>query len=218
MRTVLCFGDSNTYGYDPQGRASGAAERYPRAVRWCGVAQRALGDAWDLIEEGLNGRTFVYEDPWHIETHLSGAHVLPTLLKSHLPLDAVVIMLGTNDVKPAFSPTLPNIARSATVMLEQVRNFSWPASTCEPALLLVAPPRLRPQAAEGFFAEFDERSIELSEHFADVYRTVAQTEGCAFLDAASVASASDIDGIHLMPEGHEALGRAIASKLISMFA
>ena len=97
MKNVLCFGDSNTYGYDPAGMRDGTAVRYAHDVRWCGVAQRDLGEGWHVIEEGLNGRTTVRDDMCHLDTNLNGIRALPMLLEAHKPLDAIVIMLGTND-------------------------------------------------------------------------------------------------------------------------
>lgn len=92
VRSILCFGDSNTYGY----LASMQGERLGRWERWPGVAQRELGEDWYLIEEGLNGRTTMFDRP---DSPLrSGLAVLPMLLETHAPLDAVVIALGTNDV------------------------------------------------------------------------------------------------------------------------
>ena len=87
MKNVLCFGDSNTYGYDPAGMRDGTAVRYAQDVRWCGVAQRDLGEGWHVIEEGLNGRTTVRDDMCHLDTNLNGIRALPMLLEAHKPLD-----------------------------------------------------------------------------------------------------------------------------------
>ncbi|MEI3351170.1 MAG: GDSL-type esterase/lipase family protein [Collinsella sp.] len=111
MKNVLCFGDSNTYGYDPAGMRDGTAVRYAQDVRWCGVAQRDLGEGWHVIEEGLNGRTTVRDDMCHLDTNLNGIRALPMLLEAHKPLDAIVIMLGTNDCKTVFSVGAADIAR-----------------------------------------------------------------------------------------------------------
>ena len=89
MKNVLCFGDSNTYGYDPAGMRDGTAVRYAQDVRWCGVAQRDLGEGWHVIEEGLNGRTTVRDDMCHLDTNLNGIRALPMLLEAHKPLDAI---------------------------------------------------------------------------------------------------------------------------------
>ena len=216
MRNVLFFGDSNTYGFDPESRAAGAGERFAADVRWCGVAARELGSSWHVIEEGLNGRTTVHEDPYRLTTYLSGGMLLPTLLKSHLPLDAVVIMLGTNDLKPVYSLGLADIARGMAVIAEAIKEFPWPSSASCPQILLVSPPPLTHAATQGLLAEFDARSIALSEQLADAYRQVAELESCDFLDAGKVAQVGSFDGVHLDADGHHALGLAIAAKLREM--
>ena len=216
MRNVLFFGDSNTYGFDPESRAAGTGERFAADVRWCGVTARELGSSWHVIEEGLNGRTTVHEDPYRLTTYLSGGMLLPTLLKSHLPLDAVVIMLGTNDLKPVYSLGLADIARGMAVLAEAIKEFPWPSSASCPQILLVSPPPLTHAATQGLLAEFDARSIALSEQLADAYRQVAELESCDFLDAGKVAQVGSFDGVHLDADGHHALGLAIAAKLREM--
>ena len=94
MKNILCYGDSNTWGYIPGGKG-----RYEYAVRWTGAAQRLLGDGYRIIEEGLNGRTTVFDSPFDGSV-LNGKSHLMCCLMSHAPLDAVVIMLGTNDLMP----------------------------------------------------------------------------------------------------------------------
>ena len=120
MKNVLCFGDSNTYGYDPAGMRDGTAVRYAQDVRWCGVVQRDLGEGWHVIEEGLNGRTTVRDDMCHLDTNLNGVRALPMLLEAHKPLDAIVIMLGTNDCKTVFGVTASDIARGAMALIRAV--------------------------------------------------------------------------------------------------
>ncbi len=113
MREVLCFGDSNTWGYDPVTR-----ERFPGNVRWTGVLQAALGPGFRVIEEGLNGRTTVWEDP--IEGDKMGKRHLPVCLASHAPLDLVIMMLGTNDTKKRYSAPSTDIAAGVGVLLDIV--------------------------------------------------------------------------------------------------
>lgn len=186
MKNVLCFGDSNTYGYDPAGMRDGTAVRYAQDVRWCGVVQRDLGEGWHVIEEGLNGRTTVRDDMCHLDTNLNGIRALPMLLEAHKPLDAIVIMLGTNDSAPC------------------------------PRILLMAPIKIKPQIADVYMTDFDDHSVEASEHFGEYYAHVAEQFGCDFLNAADFAEPGDIDYLHMMPESHESLGHAVAAKLKEM--
>ncbi len=216
MKNVLCFGDSNTYGYDPAGMRDGTAVRYAQDVRWCGVVQRDLGEGWHVIEEGLNGRTTVRDDMCHLDTNLNGIRALPMLLEAHKPLDAIVIMLGTNDCKTVFNVTASNIARGAMALIRAVRAFPWTDAAPCPRILLMAPIKIKPQIADVYMTDFDERSVEASEHFGEYYAHVAEQFGCDFLNAAEFAEPGDIDYLHMMPESHESLGHAVAAKLKEM--
>ena len=113
MKTILCYGDSNTWGYDPANQT-----RYPRDVRWPGVLRNGLGDGYIVIEEGLNGRTTVWDDP--IELDKNGATYLRPCIQTHKPLDFVIIMLGTNDLKTRFSLPAYDIASGAGVLVDIV--------------------------------------------------------------------------------------------------
>ena len=121
MKSVLCFGDSNTWGYDPDASlASPFPIRHPHDVRWTGVLARELGAGWRVIEEGQNGRTTVFEDP--LTPHRKGLDYLPAALESHKPLDAVVLMLGTNDLKVIFSAPANQIAKPRTTTKTRART------------------------------------------------------------------------------------------------
>ena len=95
MKTILCYGDSNTYGYDPSN-----GFRYPKNVRWTGVLADLLGPEFTVIEEGCNGRTTVFDDP--LEGWKNGLDYLKPCLNSHKPIDLVILMLGSNDLKDIF--------------------------------------------------------------------------------------------------------------------
>ena len=95
MKTILCYGDSNTYGYNPSN-----GFRYPENVRWTGRLQSALGEGYKIIEEGCNGRTTIFDDP--LEGWKNGLGYLRPCLNSHKPVDIVIMMLGSNDLKETF--------------------------------------------------------------------------------------------------------------------
>jgi lysophospholipase L1-like esterase len=203
MREILCFGDSNTWGYSP---ATG--QRYPANVRWTGVLQAAVGNDYHVIEEGLNGRTSVWEDP--IEGDKMGKRHLPVLLQSHAPLDLVVIMLGTNDLKKRFSAPASDVAASMGVLVDIIHASACGREGASPAVILVAPPPLgRLSAFEGMF----EGGSEKSHHLGKLYREQARLRDCHFLDAGEVIRSSDLDGVHFEENEHLALGRAIASEV-----
>jgi lysophospholipase L1-like esterase len=198
MAVVVAFGDSNTWGYDP---ATGG--RFPSAKRWPSVMQRELGAEFEVIAEGLNGRTTVHDDP--IEPHRCGADALPGCLMSHMPLDLVILALGCNDLKKRFSVSAFDIAESAARLIFLARAYGVGPGGGPPKILLVAPP---PLARLSGFAEMFEGGPEKSRLLGERYREVAKREGVAFLDAGAVIRCSDLDGIHYEADQHERLGRA----------
>ncbi len=200
MKRILCYGDSNTWGYDPATR-----DRFPAATRWTGVLQRELGDEYRVIEEGLNGRTTVWDDP--IEGYKNGHHYLIPCLESHRPLDLVVILLGTNDLKKRFSLSAYDIASGAGVLVDVVNKSAAGPRGRPPAVLLLAPP---PVTTLTDFAEMFEGAEPKSPRFSAHYRRVAEQYGCHVLDAGDVAASSPLDGIHLEAAEHAKLGQAVA--------
>ncbi len=206
MKTILCFGDSNTWGWNPATMA-----RYGRAERWTGVLRNQLGEGFLIIEEGQNGRTTVWDDP--VERHKNGASYLPPCLESHKPLDVVVIMLGTNDLKMRFSVPGIDIARSVGVLVDIVQKSASGPDDGAPQVLLLAPP---PLARLSDFAEMLEGGAEKSRQLAPYYAQTAQDYGCHFLDAGQIIVSSDLDGVHLDSSEHEKLGKAVAEKVSAM--
>ena len=209
-RTLLCFGDSNTWGFDP---VSGA--RYPRAVRWPGVCAAALGSAWHVVEAGLNGRTSVFEDPLG---DLAGVRHLGPVLASAAPVDVVAILLGTNDLKARFGATAADIADGAGLLVERVLASRAGPSGRSPIVLLIAPPPVG-DVADAHATDPDERAArvmvwrdarERSLDFARQFLRVARSRGVAFLDAGALVTSSAFDAVHWSPDGHAALGRAVA--------
>ena len=201
MWEILCYGDSNTWGYNPS-----TQERYERDERWTGILQITLGDEYHVIEEGLNGRTTVWDDPIEGE-YKNGKNYLVPCLESHKPLDLVIIMLGTNDLKKRFSVTAYDIAEGAGVLVDIVKQGSCGKNGNPPKILLLAPP---PLGRLTEFSEMFEGGLEKSKKFSEYYKRVAEEHGCEFFDTSSVVRSSDIDGVHFDKESHRTLGKAIA--------
>jgi lysophospholipase L1-like esterase len=206
MRRILCFGDSNTWGYDPA-----TEDRFDEETRWTGVLQAALGPDFTVIEEGLNGRTTVWDDP--IEGYKNGHDYLVPCLETHRPLDLVVLMLGTNDLKRRFSVSAYDIAQGVGVLLRAIAYSKAGRDGQAPRVLLLAPP---PVARLTNFAEMFEGSQAKSLLLGQHYRVVAGEYSVAFLDTASVIRSSDIDGIHFAAEEHAKLGRAVAHEVLAL--
>ena len=208
MPVIVAFGDSNTWGYDP---ATGG--RFPRAQRWPSVLQRELGSDFEVIAEGLNGRTTVHNDP--IEPYRCGADALPACLMSHAPTDLVILALGCNDLKKRFSVSAFDIAEGAARLIFLTRAYGQSANGRPPKILLVAPP---PFARLTDYAEMFEGGSEKSVLLGQRYRVVAEREAVAFLDAGQVIRCSDLDGIHYEADQHEVLGLAVAEAVCGALA
>jgi lysophospholipase L1-like esterase len=206
MRSVLCYGDSNTWGFDPASR-----RRFEPGVRWTGVLAAALGPGVRVIEEGLNGRTTIVDDP--IEPDRNGLTYLRPCLMSHAPLDAVVIMLGTNDLKARFGRRSSDIADSVGLLASIAANPACGRDGQAPRVLIVCPPAVT--TLTDFDAMF-EGSEATSRELPRFYARAAAWGGHAFLDANTVIRCSDLDGIHFDDEAHGALGRATAANIHAM--
>ncbi|MDK2897037.1 MAG: hypothetical protein PWP04_1157 [Candidatus Atribacteria bacterium] len=202
-KRILCFGDSLTWGYNPRG-----GERFSWKERWTGVLERELGAGFRIIEEGLNGRTTVWDDP--IEGDKSGKKHLTPLLESHRPLDLVVIMLGTNDLKDRFALSPFDIALGAGYLVEMVQKSKAGPGGGEPSVLLIAPPALSKLSAE--MTSF-QGGVKKSKELGKYYRIVAAMKKCHFLDAGEIVQTSEIDGVHWEEEENLKFARALAQKV-----
>jgi len=205
LRTILCFGDSNTYGAVPTLARSGR-HRYAPDRRWPGILRRQLGAGWAVIEEGLPSRTTLRDDP--IEgAHKNGLAALPICLESHMPLDLVIVMLGTNDLKYRFAAPPGDIADSLESLVRAVQRSEAGPGGAPPSVLLVAPPPIQEVDWLGeMFLGGAAKSALLGARLA----AVAERCGVPFLDAGGLIEASAVDGIHLDSDAHRRLGGELA--------
>ena len=213
MPRLLCFGVSNTYGTPPM-RARGTFERYDAETRWPTRAARLLGPDWELIEEGLPGRTTAYADPV-MGAHLEGQIGLRIALSSHGPLQAMTLMLGTNDVKPRMKAAPRDILGGIAGLVDLAFSLEMQARHPGLRILLIAPP---PVEEAGVLAGDFHSGPAASAELAGLYRSYAAARGLGFLDAAEVLQVSPVDGVHFAPEGHAALAEAAANALTRLMA
>ncbi len=212
MKTILCFGDSNTWGAKPKDDL-GPSQRFGAGERWAGVMRNLLNrdgghDYW-VIEEGLNGRTTVHDDP--VEgIYKNGARMFAGCLESHKPIDLVVVMLGTNDLKSRFAQSAADIAAGAATLAQSALDSTCGPDDGAPQVLLVCPPPLaRLTGLVHMFAGGPEKSRDLSTHF----HLQADRLGCHLLDAGMFSRSSEIDGIHWDADRHAGFGEAMADKV-----
>ena len=205
MKTILCYGDSNTWGCPPV-EPGQTAERYGPDVRWGSVLRTALGPGYWVVEEGLGGRTTVWDDPIEGE-HKNGKRYLLPCLESHAPIDLVALMLGTNDLKQHFRLSAAEIAAGAATLVDIIlRSPCGPQNRAPNVLLLCPPPTAQLSGFAELFAGAGEKSLALAGH----YEREAALRGYAFLDAGQIIRSSERDGIHFEADAHQALGYAVA--------
>lgn len=202
MKSVLCYGDSLTWGYDPEN-----LDRHPYEDRWPSMLQKALGPSVNVIAEGLNGRTTAYDD--HLsDAERNGVKLLPSVLESHAPIDLVIVMLGTNDMKRGVAGTAIAAVKGMERLVKLIRHHEWGFGYEVPDILLVSPPPIRETANAPFAAMFRD-ALDEAAMLASLYRDLADETGCGFFDAGSVAATTPLDGIHLDAENTRAIGRGL---------
>jgi lysophospholipase L1-like esterase len=208
LTAVLCYGDSNTWGYE-----ASTQERLGRWNRWPGVLQRELGDDVHVIEEGQNGRTTVFDIPF--EANRNGLTFLPVALQTHAPLDAVVIDLATNDL---FLPGVNayHAAHGAMKLAEVALTSELGPEGRAPAVLVVVPPPFA-QLGAWDLNESPDAGRE-SERLSQAFRAAAvqyAEDGfdIPLLDLREHVSSSPVDGIHFEADGHRAIGLAVAGRM-----
>lgn len=203
MTNILCYGDSNTYGYIPDGSG-----RFDENTRWTKRLQQSLGESCHVIEEGLCGRTISFHD--NDRPGRCGQETIAVMVESHNPLDLIIIMLGTNDCKKCYQATPAVVKEGLREMVHTVRAYASPGAK----ILLVSPIHLAQGVGEpGYDLAFDEMSVELSYQLADVTEELAKEEQLACFAASRVASPSTIDREHLDATGHAKLAIALEEKV-----
>jgi lysophospholipase L1-like esterase len=203
--TILCYGDSNTWGQKPD-----KTGRYPANVRWTGILQKDLGDDYYVIEEGLSSRTTDLE--YTRKPGRNGKTYLPPCIASHNPLDIVILMLGTNDLKIEFDRSPSQIASAVSGLVGDVKNHAWNKQKSIPQIIVVSPILVDAEATSfktTYPESYDEESALKSQQLAKELSAITKSNDCHFLDAASVSHAGQ-DGIHFDEASHPALGMLIA--------
>ena len=203
-KTILCYGDSITWGYDPS-----THNRMPPNKRWTGILKNGLDDDYLIIEEGLNGRTTVWDDPVK-GTYKNGLNYLIPCLDSHKPIDLCILFLGTNDMKTRFSLSATEITRGITVLIDVIQKSKTGIDGAAPKILLLAPPYITHLIN---FKEEYRNSYPKSLKLPEYYAKVAQKYNCEFLDTSKIIVASKLDGVHPDIKEHQKLGYAILKKV-----
>ncbi len=213
MRTVLCFGDSNTHG-TPAMNGVSEQGRFGRSERWPNIMAGRLGIGWDVIAEGQPGRNAVFDDPVEGE-HRNGLRVLPALLETHRPIDLVIVALGTNDLKARFSVPASDIALGLERLVKVIKASEAGPGAASPRVLLAAPV---PIEEVGFLGDMFAGGAAKSRVLPSLLAEVVRRQDAAFIDLGRVASVDRVDGVHLTSEGQAAVGTAMAAAVENLFS
>ncbi|UXN69336.1 SGNH/GDSL hydrolase family protein [Devosia neptuniae] len=213
MKTILAYGDSLTYGANPQPNGP----RHAYVDRWPSVLEQGLGGKARVIAEGLGGRTTASDD-WYAAADRNGARILPTLLDSHSPLDLVIIMLGTNDLKPAVCGSALEASFGLRRLVQIIRGQAAGKGETAPQIILVAPPLICDSDNADMLGHFGglQHGLEQSSQFAAHYARRAQEWNTGFFDASTVAKADPADGVHLDAANTRAIGVGLVPVVKSM--
>ena len=213
-KSILCYGDSNTWGYIP----ASDGQRYPNYVRWPGVLSKLLRTNYRIIEEGLNGRTTAFDDPLSpAGVERNGRKMIGAVMESHKPLDLVIIMLGTNDLKKRFALPAVDIASGVEMLLDAASKpeYGPVGSGKPPEMLVICPPSIWEVA--GFPGPTFKDGREKSQELRSTFHRMSKKTGVPLLYAEDFIHSDPADGIHLSEESHGILGQEVAKWILERF-
>ncbi len=208
-KRIVCFGDSNTWGYNAE-----TDGRFDDDVRWTGILSNELRNEFSVVEEGVSGRTTVFDDP--LNEGLCGIKYLHTILMTHSPIDLLIIMLGTNDTKERFSATPKNIADGVDRLIKKaVISNVW---RNEPKILVVAPIIINEKCYSSHVAGgMGAKCVEKSRELPGLMKQCAEMNKCEFMDCNDYTKVNEVDYMHLDAESHTIFGKALSVKVKSLF-
>lgn len=204
LKNIMCFGDSNTHGF-----IAGVGGRYNENTRWTRLLQKHLGLEYYIIEEGLNGRTTVYDD--EDMKNVNGSRYLEVSIATNSPLNLIIIMLGTNDTKERYNARESDITKGLEQLIKILRN----PEIYDNEILIISPIHISDKIIDSEYCESfgGLKGAEKSRALAKEYKNLADEYRCHFIDAADYAKADDKDAIHLDAKGHAALAEALYHKI-----
>lgn len=202
MKKILCFGDSNTYGFIPQ-----SGLRYDINTRWTGILQTLCNNEFEITEAGCNNRTAFIDNPAGINQ--TGYKILPEYLKTNF-FDIVILAIGINDLQRFFNPTLNEFEQGMEKLIQITKNLS-PKSK----IILICPSKLNLAGINnGIFSyQFDKISVEKSGKLSPIYKSLAEKYKCHFIDLNNIVDVSPLDGLHFSPKSHKTIAENLYKNL-----
>jgi len=207
-KRILCYGDSNTWGWVP---SSMGKQRFDVASRWPCILQKKLGKGYEIIEEGLGGRTTMFDDPRIEFPQRNGLSTLPIILESHLPLDYVILMLGTTDTKEMMNLSSDNIAEGMQKLILVVKNFKVLDKTNIPKIIVVVPPIVNEKCE--FASKLFIGGTKKIQTLREKYNEIAKAEGVLFVDPTDTVRVDKKEGVHIDAKNHKKLAILLFNKI-----
>lgn len=215
MKNILCYGDSNVRGVIPEKTRGTLVKVFEKNKRWTGILQKLLGDDYNVIEEGMGGRTTMFDEILPGRPHRNGLKDLPLFLEAHYPIDLVIFLLGINDTKTQYNKSADAITEGMKQCIQCVQNSNRGRNEKAPAVLLLFPVPI--QTIPDLPPEFDDTSIAKSVSLITLYKNLASGIDCDFLNTSEYVKASQNDGLHLDESEHAVLANAIYEKTLTIF-
>lgn len=209
---ILCYGDSNTWGY-----ISGSNhQRYGNNERWTRVLSKLLGNKFEIIEEGLNSRTLISNDTRPGKEGKNGYEYLIPCLDTHDPIDLVVLMLGTNELKATYNKTANDIGEMfEQYFVKTILNRKSQLKDSYPKLLIVTPPVVNEDVEYCKENNKYTGATKKSEELNDIYKNIAEKYNCYFLSNQGLETG--IDGVHLTKESHQKLAERLKEEISHIY-
>ena len=207
MKNILCFGDGNTYGFNPE-----TGGRYGKNERWTGILQDLLKEHYNIIEEGRNARTVIFKDFTDIKT--CGVDYLPYCLNIYPNIDMIIIMLGINDFQTLFRASVDDVLDGIRTIVDLIRVSEYHKNT---KILFLAPPNIS-EDVKGckFGCMFDEKSVQKSKHYAEKLKILAEKLNCSFFNLNDIIKTCSEDGIHINSFEHKKVANTVADLVLQL--
>ena len=205
MKKILCYGDSNTYGFIP-----GSGERYDKNTRWSGLLSSYLTN-YKIIEEGMNNRNGFFKNPASLK--LSGGDYLPVFLQNHKDIDICILALGTNDAQFFYNLNEITTVQGLKRLINSVREVNPKTK-----IIIVPPVKISENILEhGFAIQFDRNSIEVIKKIFPLYKNLALSNGCLYFDFNEFVTPSELDGLHFSADSHKIIAKNLAEFIFANF-
>lgn len=211
-QNVLCYGDSNTWGYDPDSRGM-----YPYEKHWTTILSQKLGDQYTVLAEGEVGRMTKYG--WEDSAYLNGVGELPVVIGTHFPLDIVILMLGTNDClrNDLYGISADDIQDGMEQLINITNDRCQYFQGYKPKIIIVVPGAIRPrEEIRDPGPDVTDEAVRLSHEIAPKYKELARKHHCAFIDGSDTFEVSDLDGVHLTEQGNQTVAEAVYEVINSL--